>query len=220
MSKLTGQIYEFGVFRLDFGERELRSAGKPEPLTPTALEVLLLLVENRGRIVESSTLMNSVWRDSFVEENNLKVTISMLRKILSKEDDQQEYIETVPRRGYRFSAPVREVLEKEAPTGLAVRREVTATAPRVKTLALLPFKFLSPAYTDDYLGLGMADTLITRLSNIKQLSVRPTSAVLKYADTAEDPLTIGRELQVETILEGSIRRTADRVRVTVRLLNT
>jgi DNA-binding winged helix-turn-helix (wHTH) protein/tetratricopeptide (TPR) repeat protein len=220
MNRLTGPIYEFGAFRLDFGERVLRCAGKPVQLTPKALEVLLLLIENSGRIVESNTLMNKVWRDSFVEENNLKVTISMLRKTLGKADDQRDYIETVPRRGYRFIAEVREVVEEETKAILSVRTESPATGPRVKTIALLPFKFLSPAFADEYLGLGMADTLITRLSNIKQLIVRPTSSVLKYADTAEDPLTIGRDLQVETILEGSIRRTADRVRVTVRLLNT
>ncbi len=221
MTKPTGQIFEFGAFRVDFAERELRCAGKPVPLTPKALEVLLLLIENQGRIVESGTLMNRVWRDSFVEENNLKVTISMLRKTLGKEDNRQEYIETVPRRGYRFIAEVREVDEKNAPAvALRIQAQPAAIAPRAKTIALLPFKFLSPAFADDYLGLGMADTLITRLSNIKQLIVRPTSAVLKYADAAQDPLTIGRELQVETILEGSIRRTADRVRVTVRLLDT
>jgi TolB-like protein/Flp pilus assembly protein TadD len=218
MNKAGEQLYEFGAFRLDFAERVLHCAGKPVPLTPKALEVLLLLIEQRGRIVESGTLMNKVWHNSFVEENNLKVTISMLRKTLNREDDRQEYIETVPRRGYRFIAEVREVMAVESPRSLTAGHQ--GRAARVKTIALLPFKFLSSIFADEYLGLGMADTLITRLSNIKELIVRPTSAVLKYADTAEDPLTIGRELQVEAVLEGSIRRTADRIRVTVRLLQT
>jgi DNA-binding winged helix-turn-helix (wHTH) protein/TolB-like protein/lipopolysaccharide biosynthesis regulator YciM len=89
----------------------------------------------------------------------------------------------------------------------------------VKSIVVLPFKLLSGDDSDAYLGLGMADTLITKLSNIQQLIVRPTSAVRKYTNPEQDPLAAGREQQVDTVLEGSIRQSGERIRVTVRLLN-
>src|SRR3982751_463649 len=114
MSKRAKQIYEFGAFRLDGTERVLLCEEKPVALTPKALEVLLLLVERHGHIVEKDELMRRVWAESFVEEGNLKVTVSMLRKVLADGANGRQYIETVPRRGYRFVAPVREVRDEAA----------------------------------------------------------------------------------------------------------
>src|SRR2546425_34834 len=103
------QIYEFGPFRLDTAERVLLRDGRPVQLTPKAFDVLLLLVERSGHIVEKDELINRVWADSFVEEANLKVTVSMLRKVLEGDEGLHQFIETVPRRGYRFQASVREL---------------------------------------------------------------------------------------------------------------
>ena len=108
MSVQTKRVYEFGSFRIDTAERVLLREGKPVSLTPKAFEVLILLVESSGHIVEKEELINRVWSDSFVEEGNLKVTVSMLRKVLESPGEQQ-FIETVPRRGYRFAADVREL---------------------------------------------------------------------------------------------------------------
>jgi Tol biopolymer transport system component/DNA-binding winged helix-turn-helix (wHTH) protein len=102
-------MYEFGSFRVDADERKLLKNGHPVPLTPKAFEVLLLLVESSGHVVEKDELINRVWADSFVEEGNLKVTVSMLRKALDEDASQLQYIETVPRRGYRFIADVKPV---------------------------------------------------------------------------------------------------------------
>jgi serine/threonine-protein kinase len=93
------------------------------------------------------------------------------------------------------------------------------TEPTVKSIAVLPFKPLRADESDEYLGLGMADTLITKLSNLRQLIVRPTSAVRKYTSPEQDPLAAGREQKVDAVLDGSIQRARERVRVTVRLLN-
>src|SRR5262245_40975042 len=103
------QIYVFGPFRLDTAERVLLRGGSPVALPPKAFEVLLMLVERSGHVVEKDDLMNRVWADSFVEEGNLKVTVSVLRKTLEDETGQRQFIETVPRRGYRFLADVREL---------------------------------------------------------------------------------------------------------------
>jgi Tol biopolymer transport system component/DNA-binding winged helix-turn-helix (wHTH) protein len=109
MPAQTKRIYEFGPFRVVASERVLLRDGRPEPLTPKAFDVLLMLVESSGHIVEKDELMNRVWADSFVEEGNLKVTVSVLRKTLEQGAGQHQFIETVPRRGYRFTADVREL---------------------------------------------------------------------------------------------------------------
>jgi TolB-like protein/DNA-binding winged helix-turn-helix (wHTH) protein/Tfp pilus assembly protein PilF len=109
MSAESKRVYEFGPFRIDTAERILLREGKPVSMTPKAFDVLTLLVERSGHIVEKEQLINRVWADSFVEEGNLKVTVSMLRKVLEDGAAGQQFIETVPRRGYRFVADVREL---------------------------------------------------------------------------------------------------------------
>jgi DNA-binding winged helix-turn-helix (wHTH) protein/TolB-like protein/Flp pilus assembly protein TadD len=102
---------------------------------------------------------------------------------------------------------------------LLTTRKHIRTAPPIRSVAVLPFKSLSPEAADQYLGLGMADTLITRLSNIRQLIVRPTSAVRRYMDESQDPIAAGREQHVDAVLEGSIHKADGRIRLTARLIN-
>ena len=107
MTDPASRIFEFGPFRLDAAERVLQRDGRPVPLTLKAFDLLLLLVENSGHLVEKDELMNRVWAGSIVEEGNVKVTIAMLRKALEDNNGGLRYIETVPRRGYRFVADVK-----------------------------------------------------------------------------------------------------------------
>jgi DNA-binding winged helix-turn-helix (wHTH) protein len=109
MSVETKHLYEFGPFRIDSAERVLRQDGKLVPLTGKAFDVLLVLVERSGHIVKRDELMEKVWPNCFVEEGNLTVTISMLRKVLQGGENGNPYIETVPRRGYRFTTEVRDI---------------------------------------------------------------------------------------------------------------
>lgn len=273
MSKPSKHMYEFGPFRLDTTECLLLREEEPVPLTPKAFETLLVLVQNSGHILRKDELMKAVWPDSIVEEANLTLVISMLRKALGERPDEHKYIETVPRRGYRFVASVKEVWEERAEllveehtsaqviveeetegekgkgeskslprflapsaplliavllVGLAAAlfyvwmwspSKPTQTVETVRSLAVLPFQPLGAEASDDYLGLGMTDTLITKLSNIRRIIVRPTSAVRKYTSPEQDPLAAGREQGVEAVLEGSIQRSGEKIRVTVRLLN-
>jgi DNA-binding winged helix-turn-helix (wHTH) protein len=124
MSARTRHIYEFGPFRLDATERVLLRDEVLMPLTLKAFDTLLMLLENSGHIVERDELINRVWRDTVVEENNLTKNISALRKILGEDSTEQPYIETVPRRGYRFVASVREVWEEQADVILHERTRV------------------------------------------------------------------------------------------------
>jgi DNA-binding winged helix-turn-helix (wHTH) protein len=115
-------LYEFGPFRLDTAEQQLLRDGKPVPLTPKAFETLVALVQRRGHLVGKDELMKAVWSDAFVEESNLTNNVYTLRKLLGDAEDGRSYIETVPKRGYRFAAPVRQL----SPDALVIeKRTVT-----------------------------------------------------------------------------------------------
>jgi len=113
MSVQTKQFYAFGPFRLDAEKRVLVRDGRPVSLTPKTAEILLVLVENAGHLVDKDELMKRVWPDAIVEEGNLNKNVSVLRKALGEREGGAEYIETVPKRGYRFVAPVNEVTHAE-----------------------------------------------------------------------------------------------------------
>ena len=218
---MNKNLYCFGPFELDTKEQVLRRDGQPLPMKPKVFELLVVLVENSGRLIGKDELMKRVWAGTFVEEGNLAVSIVKLRQVLGETHNERRYIETVPRRGYRFVARVTQ--EQSESSGVVV---ITADMPvtsdaEVKvekgTIAVLPFKLIGTT-GDEYLGLGLADALITRLSNLKQVTVRPTSSIRKY-DGAHDPVSAGKELRVEWVLDGSLQKSDGRIRVTVQLLN-
>lgn len=112
MSRQVRHLYEFGPFRLDPEKPCLWRNGEPVSLTPKAVETLLVLVRQNGRLVEREHLMNAIWPDTFVEDGNLNFNVSVLRKALGTDEAGEQYIQTVPRHGYRFNADVREVAEE------------------------------------------------------------------------------------------------------------
>ncbi|HKO61688.1 MAG TPA: winged helix-turn-helix domain-containing protein [Pyrinomonadaceae bacterium] len=198
--------FEFGPYRLDARSRELLRDAQHVPLTPKAFDLLMALVAEHGQIVAKDRLMSLVWPGTYIEENNLAVHISTLRKILSFEEPEIEYIKTVAKRGYAFVAPVTSVAKG-------------AHSKRIESVAVLPFQVISSHAGDDYLGPGMSDAIITRLNQISQITVRPTSSVLKYAGLNVDPLECGKDLEVETVLSGRVTRSGDQLRVTVQLID-
>ena len=253
MSQQATDLYEFGPFQIDTQNRLLFRNGQPVPLKPKVIDTLLLLVENSGRVLEKDELIEKLWPDTFVDEANLTQNIYVLRKALTTGADSTSYIETIPRRGYRFTGDVRKIPAGtsvvEAETGttrmthtgprwmwvavgvalvailgalafrlLASRSRPAVSSTSVKSLAVLPFRPLTAGSEDDYIGQGMADALITKLSNTQRLNVRPTSAVLRYNNANVDPIAAGRALDVEAVLDGKVQRVGDRVRVTVQLL--
>ncbi len=282
-------FYEFESFRIDALKRQLaREGGEIVPLTSKAFETLLFLVHHRGLTVSKDELMDAIWTDVAVEENNLTQQISTLRKALGEQSGKYKFIITVPGRGYSFVAPVKESFRVETESDFLLqeithssitidvddnhkaaetrRREdensqafnkplravysrsrignfvfaaillilgitafawlYTQNAARSgssgpKSVAVLPFKLLNPGGTssDDFLGTGMSDTLIAKLGNVQSLNVRPTSQIIKYANQNPDVLAAGRELKADVILEGTIQRNGDGVRVNVQLLD-
>jgi DNA-binding winged helix-turn-helix (wHTH) protein/TolB-like protein/Tfp pilus assembly protein PilF len=131
MDKKESRLYEFDSFCLDASERVLRRDLQEEPLTPKVFETLLLLVENSGRVVGKEELLKTIWPDSFVEESSLTQNISLLRKALRDGGDGRRFIETVPKRGYRFIAPVR-LVNNCAPSGEAPPESLATTEAAVK----------------------------------------------------------------------------------------
>lgn len=206
------KCYEFGPFRIEPARRLLLRDGAPLPLMPKAFDALLLLVERHGRLLEKDELMKSLWPDVIVEENNLNQKISLLRRTLGENRDEHKYIVTIPGHGYSFVAEVREVSVEPQNRGSDTQRAI-------RTIAVLPFRPPGVDGSDEYLGLGMADALITRLGKIRQLSVRHINTVLSYTKAERDSVHTGRELGVDLILDGSIQKAAGRIRVTVRLLS-
>lgn len=218
------RVYQFGPFCLDPVERVLLRDGRVVPLPAKALSTLLALVMSRGQLIEKNVLIEKVWPDEFVEEGNLAQHIFTLRKALGETVDKAKYIETVPRRGYRFVPPVserrkelvevaREVSKRVAPKKLTPERLVD-----IPSIAVLPFETLGATTQDEYLGLGIADALITRLSKLKKVKVRPTSAVRNAIKN--NAVSVGRALKVATVLEGTIQKWDEYIRVSVQLVST
>jgi DNA-binding winged helix-turn-helix (wHTH) protein/TolB-like protein/tetratricopeptide (TPR) repeat protein len=261
------QFYEFGPFRLNATERLLHRDGELVALTPKVFDTLLVLVENCGHIVEKNQLMEQLWPDSFVEESSLTQNISLLRKALSEGDVESNYIETIPKRGYRFVEPVNErheltngnalfdiadVFEGEQFGAMRAspipeparkpskrylemfavvavlfgifgfiywsRHTPTREVSGVRSIAVLPFKTIGTDAQNDLLGLGMADALIIKLSKLDQLTVLPTSSVFRYTNRDKDAAAIGNDLGVEGVLDGTVQRDGDSVRVTAQLI--
>lgn len=122
------QCFEFGPFRMDPAERRLLRDGQPVPLTPKAFDALLIFVENSNRLLGKDELIAKLWPDSFVEESNLAQNVSTLRRALGEQPDGRQYIETVPKRGYRFIAEVR-LMQREQPLPAYVETAYSARAP-------------------------------------------------------------------------------------------
>lgn len=256
------RIYEFEEFRLNGKSHRLFRCADDElvPLTPKAVEVLIYLVENAGRILSKSELIDKVWDNSFVEEANLSQTIFVLRKTLGEDTKKPRFILTVPNRGYQFIATIRQIhaedkiLEESllsdnsetllitpkpksqnlkllwlaVPLILLIAfgiywfypKSKTITISEIKTIAILPFEDLSAEQTEKYLGISLADALANKFGSLKKITVRPTRSVLKYAENREDLSKIGRELQVDAVLDGRIQHVGERVRVSVQLIRT
>ena len=272
----TRTIYSFDGFIVDPHKRVLLRDGQLIQLTAKVFDLLLALLESHGREVSKEELMQRVWANQIVEDANLTVTMTNLRKALGEKASDHRFIVTIPGKGYRFVAeitdrePRREFIVESRTQGqvtveeevitdklqekligpshlllvtkakghrwlmgvvsvtvIAIfatayfvwfRRGTVAASSQIKSIAVLPFKPLVANSRDESLELGMADTLIARLSNIREINVRPISSVRRYSALEQDPIAAGREQRVDAVLDGQIQKAGEKVRVTVRLL--
>lgn len=286
--------YRFLEFCLQPQERRLLTPdGRAVELTPRLYDALLFLVEHPGELLGNDRLMAELWPGLVVEENSLSQSISALRRALGDEAQHPRFIQTVPRHGFRFVAPVSvhdgplqrvaaEVISDITLTALTPpsppsppspfsrplppvpepvlvapalahatrpgsshrrtwlagvatsallataggvaawrwRAPGSATGVGTQTLAVLPFKPIVGGAGDELLELGMAESLVSRLSNLPGVAVRSVGSVQGFRGAEQDPIDAARELNVTWIVDGSVQRVGARVRVSARLLNT
>jgi len=242
--KTGSHAYEFGPYRLERPTRRLLRNGEPVPLTPKAFDTLLALVERCDRVVDKAELMRIVWPDSVVEEANLSQTIFVLRKTLGEDANGRAFIDTVPRRGYRFAAEVRPAAEGP-PAGVRTwdwrsRASLIAAAlvtvaglvwvgtswtrgwgggsARIDSLVVLPFADLSNDSEHDALADSLTDALITDLGQLSGLRVISRTSAMTFKSTSKTVPQIARELNVDAVVEGTVQRSAGRVRLNLKLI--
>lgn len=302
MANSANPVYEFGPFRLDAAERLLLRAGHPVPLTPKAFDTLRYFVENHQRLLSKDELIAQLWPDSFVEESNLAQNVSAVRRALGEKPEGGQYIETVPKRGYRFvgevtqsweparqsatapalapaggepqtqpappepiptsdepaeeplsATPVAESIVQAAhpiaatppagvrrytrlwiglgvlalltvTLGILWQRQFRATQQAERPrLAVLPLRNLKPAPETDFLSFSLADAIITRLSYVGALTVRPSAvvaaAVTKLPQPEADPQLLAQTLDVDKLLTGTYLKEGDDLRIHLQLID-
>jgi TolB-like protein/DNA-binding winged helix-turn-helix (wHTH) protein/Flp pilus assembly protein TadD len=255
----AARVLHFDIFQLDLRAGELRKRGVKLRLQGQPLEVLAILLQRPGDLVTREELRAQIWTaDTFVDfDHSLHNAIARIREVLGDSADTPRYIETLPRRGYRFIAKVEEVgiqaSAVSAPITTAnepsvrVKRTKTRAAlafavltfaaiglalwlvptvshrtiasPPLRSIAVLPLANLSGDPSQEYFAEGMTDELITDLAKVSALRVTSRTSVMRYKDTKKSLPEIARELNVDGIVEGSVMRSGNRVRITAQLIH-
>jgi TolB-like protein/DNA-binding winged helix-turn-helix (wHTH) protein/Tfp pilus assembly protein PilF len=266
-------VLRFGPFELDLRTSELRRDGRIVKLQQQPCRVLALLARRQGQLVTREQIRHAIWSaDTFVDfEQGLNFCVRQVRAALADQAQQPRYVETLPRRGYRFLAPVEAVYERAAepvvgPTAAATPPDPIARATSVETrhhawpaslallglllvgglallsgrpaastgqatperagervlLAVLPFENLSGDDSQDYVGDGLTDEMITQLARLapQRLGVIARTSAMRYKGRATDVAEVGEDLGVGYVIEGSVRRAGERLRVSVQLVET
>jgi TolB-like protein/DNA-binding winged helix-turn-helix (wHTH) protein len=271
----SSRLIRFGVFELDLRSAELQKRGRKIRLEGQPIRILICLLENHGELVTREELHRKLWpADTFVNfEDGLNAAVKRLRQALNDSADNPRFIETLPRRGYRFIAPVQAIAVQQDPvtdfpaTGrppdgdappaedhdpVDVPEKVEPYAPGawtrawkwsavallvalgivavwmrsgaryrpsgIRSLAVLPLENLSGDVSQDYFSDGMTDALITELGQIRGLRVISRTSVMTYKGAHRSLPEIARDLRVEAVVEGSVLRSGDRVRITAQLI--
>jgi TolB-like protein/DNA-binding winged helix-turn-helix (wHTH) protein/Tfp pilus assembly protein PilF len=258
MSPKDEGCYEFGPYLLDPAQKQLFARGEPVALTPKAFDTLLLLVRHHGRLVTKDELLRAVWPDVVVEEATVAQNVFRLRRVLGEDANGSPHIETIPKRGYRFSARVRAVERAQGdtpqdspvapagpsplarrlfyPLGIAVLaavagllvwgvwpdRSVRPTVNGRVMLAVLPVQNLTGSPGEEYLADGLTDEVIADLGRLNpdRLGVIARTSAMAYKQTNKTIQQIARELNVDYVLEASLREGAGHIRFTAQLIRS
>jgi TolB-like protein/DNA-binding winged helix-turn-helix (wHTH) protein/Tfp pilus assembly protein PilF len=251
-------VLRFGVFEVDLRSGELRKQGVRIKLQELPFHILTVLLQRPGAVVTRKELREGNWpADTFVDfDNSLNTAINKLREALGDSADNPRFIETLPRRGYRFIAPVDGLgtspdIQDIRPPVKALqaapslrwliallllvilvaalsawkvfyirdRKTVYKRAPRIHALAVLPLTNLSGDLTQEFFSDGMTDALITDLAKMGSVKVISRTSVMRYKKTDKSLPEIARELNVDAIVEGTVQRSGDHVRITAQLIN-
>jgi len=218
-------IYLFEDCSLDVERRELRRRMDLVPVEPQVLDLLQYLIRNRDHVVSKDDLITAVWNGRIVSESALSSRITAVRHAVADSGEQQRLIRTIARKGFRFVGDIKEkeALEDRRSANSVSQTTVGATSPPPlpdkPSIAVLPFQNLSGDLEQEYFADGVVEDIISGLSRIRWLFVIARNSSFTYKGRAVDVKQVGRELGVRYVLEGSIRKAANRVRITGQLID-
>lgn len=212
--------FTFGAYVLDADRRELWRDSEAVSITPQAFDLLLHLVRHRDRVVSKDDLFDSVWGGRIVSESTLSSHINAVRKALEDSGEGQRLIRTVPRKGFRFVGEVRDGADARLEIAPSTEKPLAGPdLPERPSIAVLPFLNLSGDPSQDYFTDGVVEDIIFGLSRIRWLFVIARNSSFTYKGRAVDVKQVGRELGVRYVLEGSVRRSGGRVRITGQFID-
>lgn len=212
--------YHFEDFALDGERRELRRGNELVPVEPQVFDLLQFLIRNRERVVSKDDLVDAVWQGRIVSDATLASRVNAARNALQDSGEEQRLVRTILRRGFRFVGTVREEGGAET-TASAPGQQAKADLgiPARPSIAVLPFANMSGDAEQDYFADGMVEDIITGLSRIRWLFVIARNSSFTYKGRAVDVKQVGQELGVRYVLEGSVRKVGNRVRITGQLID-
>ncbi len=206
-------VYRFDDYQLEPAERRLLRGDQEILLRPKSFEVLICLIERGGRVVHKDELLDHVWPETHVVESVLVQCVAEIRSALNEDTHEPRYIKTIPKLGYRWIAKVEHVSGPGE-----VREPLSASDPR-PSIAVLPFKDMSSHGDHDYFCEGIAEEIINALVRVGNLHVVARTSSFSFRNRNLDIRSIGHTLKVETVLEGSLRKSGDRLRIAVQLIS-
>ena len=212
----------FEEYAFDTDRRELHRGENVVPVTPQVFDLLDYLIRNRERVVSKDNLMDAIWNGRIVSEAALTTRLNAARSAIGDSGEEQRLIKTLPRKGFRFIGPVRELQGPASPPVADATIEPprpALTLPDKPSIAILPFANLSSDPDQDYFADGMVDEITTALSRFKNLFVIARNSSFTYKGKAVDITQIARELGVRYVLEGSVRKAAGIVRIIGQLID-
>jgi TolB-like protein len=218
-------LFLFDEFALDTERRELRGPHGLVALEPQVFDLLAYLIRNRDRVVSKDEILSSIWSGRIVSPSALSTRINAVRHAIGDSGGMQRYIKTLPRKGVRFVGEVREQAKAESyaaslPTVGAEEELYHSALDNRPSIAVLPFSNLSGDPDQDYFADGMVEEIITALSHMRWLSVIARNSSFVYKGKSVDVRQVGRELGARYVLEGSVRKSKDRLRISGQLLDT
>jgi TolB-like protein len=216
-------LYRFNDIVLDTSRRELYHGGQPVAVEPQVFDLLKFLIESRDRVVSRDDMFAMVWRGRIVSEATLNSRVNAARAAIGDNGEQRRLIRTLPRKGVRFIGAVHE--EPDVPSAPVAEPVPDSAKPRVDgpdgpSIAVLPFTNMSGDPEQEYFSDGMVEEIITALSQMRWLFVIARNSSFAYKGKSVDVRQVGRELGVRYVLEGSVRKAANRVRITGQLIDT
>ncbi len=210
----VSQRFVFGPFELDVDRHLLTRSGSPLALPPKCFDLLCLLVKSDGGVLEKERLMRELWPDTFVEEANLSNLIAVLRKLLGDSPSKSQYIQTVPKVGYRFAVAV------SASSRIAEAAAAPIVLPRPAALRIIvfPFRTQTGLNEHEHLSFSLPEAISSSLAELNAFTVRSMQAALSFDPVRWDPKSVGREAEVDYIVAGAIAPSGSGISISVQLI--